>query len=242
MFVRDLKLTPMFLALLLVACGTEPDTSTPDQPTKAEVAQQIAEGKADHGVDWCEVLDWYGDGICDEFCTNPDPDCAQTYEPCGGLTCGDLCSLCAPDDVGCVETAVIKMCQPDGSCDATVPTCAGDDDGDDGDEDGGDEDGGDDTYDPCGGLACGDSCSLCAPGDFDCVETAELKFCQADGTCMGIEPATCDPSGGWDPCAGKSCGDGCSLCDPSDPTCFETAVLKVCNDFGVCSDTSAVCQ
>lgn len=33
-------------------------------------------GKGDHGIDLCEILDWYGDGICDEFCTHPDPDCA----------------------------------------------------------------------------------------------------------------------------------------------------------------------
>jgi hypothetical protein len=40
------------------------------------------------------------------------------------------------------------------------------------------------TYDPCAGKACGDTCSLCAPDDPDCMETAEVKACNADGACV----------------------------------------------------------
>jgi hypothetical protein len=42
-----------------------------DGPTKEEVAS----GKADDGVDWCEEMGWYKDGICDTFCHRPDPAC-----------------------------------------------------------------------------------------------------------------------------------------------------------------------
>ncbi len=42
------------------------------------------------------------------------------------------------------------------------------------------------AYDPCADKACGESCSLCAPDDADCVETAEVKTCSADGECSGL--------------------------------------------------------
>ncbi|HJL19368.1 MAG TPA: prolipoprotein diacylglyceryl transferase [Sandaracinaceae bacterium LLY-WYZ-13_1] len=45
------------------------------------------------------------------------------YDPCAGRSCGDTCTICAPDDPDCFETAVVKLCQPDGSCAPTVPEC-----------------------------------------------------------------------------------------------------------------------
>lgn len=269
-------------SLSLIGCGSEePDPTGDDAPSKQELAEQLASGKADSMTDWCAVFDWYDDGICDDFCALPDGDCAtDDYDPCGGLSCGDDCSVCDPSDPNCFETAVIKMCQPDGTCAASVAMCGGDDTNND--DGGGDYEPcgglscGDtcticdptdpdcaetsvikmcqadgtcaasvptcDDYDPCEGLACGESCSLCAPGDTDCYETADLKFCQADGTCSGVEPDSCDPDGEYDPCGGLACGDLCTLCDPSDPDCFETAVIKQCNDEGVCSATAAVCE
>lgn len=38
----------------------------------------------------------------------------------------------------------------------------------------------------------------------------------------------------YDPCAGRSCGESCTLCDPRDPECVETAVLKQCSREGRC--------
>ena len=32
-------------------------------------------------ADWCEVLGWYGDGICDADCPEPDPDCEEAEPP-----------------------------------------------------------------------------------------------------------------------------------------------------------------
>lgn len=44
--------------------------------------------------------------------------------------------------------------------------------------------------------------------------------------------AACD---NYDPCDAKDCGDLCTICDPDDGSCFETAVTKACNLNGVCS-------
>ncbi len=38
-------------------------------------------------------------------------------------------------------------------------------------------------YDPCADLEEGDECQLCAPDDPDCVETAVIKLCDAEGEC-----------------------------------------------------------
>lgn len=38
----------------------------------------------------------------------------------------------------------------------------------------------------------------------------------------------------YQPCAGKSCGDTCTLCAPGDPNCSEAAVLKSCDLSGQC--------
>jgi YVTN family beta-propeller protein len=61
-----------FASLLAAAC-TNQDSVTEPALTKDE-ARELA-GKGDH-IDYCAVYDWYGDGICDDFCQNPDPDCA----------------------------------------------------------------------------------------------------------------------------------------------------------------------
>ena len=102
----------------------------------------------------------------------------------------------------------------DGSCVADLPEC--------------------NSFDPCAGKPCGDLCSVCAPEDPDCIETQEIKVCNADGACSGDAPQ-CDTSE-FDPCQGKDCGDFCTLCAPGDADCVETQVVKVCQQDGACSD------
>lgn len=156
--------------------------------------------------------------------TGPDADVAdasEPYDPCAGKSCGERCSLCAPDDPDCVETAVLKYCDASGRCDAVEPDCGGDE------------------YDPCAGKSCGDTCRICAPDDDDCVETTVEKYCDASGRCDSTQP---DCSGEeYDPCAGKSCGERCSVCAPDDPDCVETAVLKYCDTMGRCGASSPSC-
>lgn len=38
----------------------------------------------------------------------------------------------------------------------------------------------------------------------------------------------------YEPCAGKACGAPCTLCDPADRDCAETAVVKACSSEGAC--------
>ena len=55
--------------------------------TKDEV-RDLVNGKSDDDVpDYCEMYDWYGDGICDEFCKYPDPDCGTAN--CGATPSAD---------------------------------------------------------------------------------------------------------------------------------------------------------
>ena len=74
------------------------------------------------GGDFCEEEGWYGDGVCDEDCARPDPDCDGTGDPGDG---GDFC-----EEEGWYGEGV---CDED--CARRDPDCddvAGGDDGDDG--------------------------------------------------------------------------------------------------------------
>ena len=47
------------------------------------------------------------------------------------------------------------------------------------------------AYEPCAGKACGDACTLCAPGDPDCMETMEVKACNPEGRCVAQTDGLC---------------------------------------------------
>ena len=50
---------------------------------------------------------------------------AGAYDSCAGKKCGDRCNLCPAQKPGCFETALVKMCHPDGQCKpATTVDCA----------------------------------------------------------------------------------------------------------------------
>jgi len=70
-----MKTTTILLASSLVTVAAcQAGTNPGDAPSKDDVR---AMGKADSGHDFCEELGWYGDGICDDFCLQLDPDCAS---------------------------------------------------------------------------------------------------------------------------------------------------------------------
>lgn len=76
---------------------------------------------------------------------------------------------------------------------------------------------GPDSYDPCAGKSCGDTCSECAPDDADCVETAAIKACDAGGVCGVAQPDQCVAQctyGGATHQVGDSfpSEDGCNTC------------------------------
>ena len=89
------------------------------------------------------------------------------------------------------------------------------------------------AYNPCASKNPGEACTLCPPGDLSCVETMELKVCDASGLCSSQSAPV--PPASYDPCAGKNAGDTCKVCDPTDPSCVETMELKVCNASGACT-------
>ena len=64
------------------------------------------------------------------------------------------------------------------------------------------------------------------------------------GVGCGDDEDDADPSGDYDPCAGKACGEQCTLCAPNDTGCVEpeAAVLKYCNAAGECRPEPAVCR
>ncbi len=176
------------------------------------------------------------------------------WDPCDGKSCGESCRVCPPDDLECVETAVVKACDPLGRCVASVPDLC---------------------LPPaaeCAGRPCGSPCSSPCPSGAPC--PAPLA-CDGGGRCVPAGPTlcsppppdpcagkvcgdACEPCGGmclhpyasacdlwgqcvpvaswicWDPCAGKACGADCHLCPADAVDCVETAVVKACDPSGRC--------
>lgn len=78
---------------------------TPTSPTYDRREAASLGGKTDQGTDYCELAGWYGDGYCDTFCPDPDPDCAtassadwcEEYGFYGDDFCDDFCPEIDPD-------------------------------------------------------------------------------------------------------------------------------------------------
>jgi hypothetical protein len=95
---------------------------------------------------------------------------------------------------------------------------------------------GPDGYDPCAGKSCGDACTLCAPGDADCIETAVIKACDAGGVCGVAQSDQCGwqcTYGGATHQAGESfpSEDGCNTCsclEDGSVACTEIACASEC--------------
>jgi hypothetical protein len=173
------------------------------------------------------------------------------YDPCAGRTCGARCTICDPHDPRCAETAVLKYCSAQNECVSPYPVCTPQECKTDGDcpqieSCGTCPDGsfscpearcvggqcstvfppcpaGCKTSDDCPQL--GMPCQVCSDGSVACPGS----LCVA-GECVVSYPR-CD---GYDPCQGKACGSPCTVCDPRDTGCVETAVLKFCDAGGAC--------
>ena len=82
-----------------------------------------------------------------------------------------------------VESTELKACDPQGECVSYQPDICDDV-----------------PYEPCANKSCGDICTICAPGDDDCVETTEIKACDPEGACVSDTGDLCVAH---EPCAGN---------------------------------------
>ena len=142
------------------------------------------------------------------------PPVPAPWEPCGGKACGASCQLCAPGDPDCVETAVLKVCDPAGACvaEGTPFTCL--------------------LPDPCAGRACGRECVISLPCHYSsppCEAPQYLGHCDLTGLCLAGEVGSCLPH---PDCAGKACGASCNPCGP-DQVC-PTLIPSACDPWGRC--------
>ena len=155
-------------------------------------------------------------------CKGPNP------AGCASLGCdkGEECAFdtgdCVPSVCGCVSGQWV--CTADCGGGVCVPA---------------------EPYDACDGKECGEYCSICDPNDPDCVQPMVVTACDLDGECVPMTDNMCEDPGAeikYDPCEDKSCGDNCTICHPDDPDCFETMVIKVCDEDGQCvADTGDIC-
>ena len=97
------------------------------------------------------------------------------------------------------------------------------------------------SFGGCSGTICrsdsdcpqvGAPCQRCPDGSQACPWSKCVQ-----GQCAGGFPGC----GGYNPCAGKLCGNQCTQCDPADPGCAETAVLKYCDANGSCGAAFPIC-
>ncbi len=77
-----------------------------------------------------------------------------------------------------------------------------------------------------GEVCCNASCGICTPPGGACIAIA----CAEDG---GQAP--------YDACAGLTCGDECSPCDPADLDCVAPAAVHACNSSGDCRPEEPAC-
>jgi len=216
-------LLALMMTVVIHGCSADADTEPGEEPAApSETTDPSDASDSTDSSDPAESVSTTDPSdASDSSGTITDPD---DYEPCGGKSCGETCTLCDPADEDCAETAVEKACDAMGECVAdTGDLCE------------------EAEYVPCAGKACGDICTVCPPDDADCVETSEIKACDPFGECVSDTDDLCEDT--YNPCDGKSCGDSCTVCAPDDLDCVETEELKACNPEGACvADTGDLCE
>jgi hypothetical protein len=145
-------------------------------------------------IDWvCEEEPPPNDAECPSLCAVPaicqlcdDESCAEPAVSCNeDGSCGDISWECPPaktrcetnDDCFATVLVACRQCENgsescpemgcvEGECVLEYPECVNEVE-----------------YDPCAEKEPGAECSLCAPGDEQCIETDEIKTCQ-EGECL----------------------------------------------------------
>jgi hypothetical protein len=93
------------------------------------------------------------------------------------------------------------------------------------------------AWSPCAGLPCGTSCNMaaCPPSQAVCPAIYAQGYCDQNGACTQSVPEC--PT---DACAGKACGDHCTL-PCSNGACPNVAWQGYCNQTGSCTLNYPVC-
>jgi hypothetical protein len=227
-----MRIITIFAIFGVVGC-TAPGAQQPPL-TKAEA--EALGGKSD-GVDWCDWMGWYGDGVCDPWCPLADHDCSDDECTVGAdSTCADgeycmpgVClAYCVVGDPSCCAPATCQggadfcptaLCAPGTYCNEETDSC-----------------------EPvvCGEVLCAlycpygfevdeDGCEICRCAD-------EPGFClralcgpgtvcdEATDSCVPA-PADCIVSG----CSGEICAD-----ESRYSTCIARPEAVCYADYGVC--------
>jgi len=114
------------------------ETALDDAPSSLSKAEVAKLEKADH-IDYCAAYGWYDDGVCDSFCSSPDPDCAgqachaacdDMGEACGyketsEQDCHQLCDGFTAEGRGdeAEVLSAISTCTQDALCYQRFTTC-----------------------------------------------------------------------------------------------------------------------
>jgi len=228
---------------LLISSGCTETTTDSETYTKDQAA--LMAGKSDHGRDICDFMNWYGDGVCDDFCPRGDEDCAIPCTADSDCSVGNACvsGACETLTQGCggiagLQCATGEYCNFDiaqtcgaadqlGECAAIPDSC-------------------DTDYDPvcgCDGQTYSNACVAASSGvsvadlgecDIPCRSNADCAPSQVcgNGICQDAIPAACDN----DNACGRAevCING--VCEATHPVCStdrDCAAGQVCQN-GAC--------
>ncbi len=212
-------------ALLAASCsGGEEGSKLGDRDGTVTKADARAMGGVDdNGEDICDVLDWYGDGVCDDFCVEPDSDCDTNNEPANNLPTNNDPANNEPTNNEPTNNEPVNNLP-------TNNTSGGD----------------------CGGIAglvCADTDFCNYPDDTYCGAADQLGTCEPrPEACAAVyEPVCgCDGNDYGNACTANSAGvdvaaDGeCATACAADSDCAagESCVAGVCEASAICAADS----